>query len=117
MIGSIRRECLDHLVVLNERQLRRILSEYIAYYNKLRRINRWTGIRRSLVRSNRQQQAKSFRAVTNTAWQRQKAAGATSSDLFRRWLPTLDNLRNFFYAPTAEMKITFELLRQGSLAG
>jgi putative transposase len=36
MIGSIRRECLDHLVVLNERQLRRILSEYIAYYNKVR---------------------------------------------------------------------------------
>lgn len=29
MIGSIRRECLDHLVVLNERQLRRILSEYM----------------------------------------------------------------------------------------
>ena len=36
MIGSIRRECLDHLVVLNERKLRRILSEYIAYYNKVR---------------------------------------------------------------------------------
>lgn len=32
IIGSIRRECLDHLVVLNERQPRRILSEYIAYY-------------------------------------------------------------------------------------
>jgi hypothetical protein len=50
MIGSIRRECLDHLVVLNERKLRRILSEYIAYYHKCARINRWTGIRRSLVR-------------------------------------------------------------------
>ena len=35
MIGSIRRECLDHLVVLNERKLRGILSEYIAYYNKV----------------------------------------------------------------------------------
>ena len=33
------------------------------------------------------------------------------------WLATLDTLRNFFYAPTAEMKITFELLRQGALAG
>jgi transposase InsO family protein len=36
MIGSIRRECLDHLIVLNERQLRRILREYFAYYNEVR---------------------------------------------------------------------------------
>ena len=36
LIGSIRRECLDHLIVLNERQLRRILREYFAYYNELR---------------------------------------------------------------------------------
>ena len=35
MIGSIGRECLDHLVVLNERKLGHILSEYIAYYNKV----------------------------------------------------------------------------------
>jgi len=27
-------------------------------------------------------------------------------------LPTLDTFRNLFYAPTVEMKITFELLRQ-----
>jgi hypothetical protein len=33
------------------------------------------------------------------------------------WLPTLDTLRNFFYAPTVEMKITFEMLRRESLAG
>ena len=36
MIGSIRRECLVHLVVLNERKLRRILSAYIAYDHKVR---------------------------------------------------------------------------------
>jgi transposase InsO family protein len=35
-IGSIRRECLDHLIVLNEMQLRRILREYFAYYNEVR---------------------------------------------------------------------------------
>jgi hypothetical protein len=35
----------------------------------------------------------------------------------RKWLPTLDTLRNFFYALTADMKLTFELLRQGPLAG
>jgi transposase InsO family protein len=28
LIGSIRRECLDHMVVLHERHLRRLLTEY-----------------------------------------------------------------------------------------
>jgi putative transposase len=32
-IGSLRRECLDHVIVLNERHLSRILSDYIRYYN------------------------------------------------------------------------------------
>jgi len=33
LIGSIRRECLDHVVVLGERHLRRVLAGYIAYYH------------------------------------------------------------------------------------
>src|SRR5262245_28054415 len=33
VIGSIRRECLDHVLVLNERHLRRLLRAYVAYYN------------------------------------------------------------------------------------
>ena len=33
VIGSIRRECLDHAIVLGERHLRRVLREYIAYYH------------------------------------------------------------------------------------
>ncbi|MSO94085.1 MAG: transposase [Rhodospirillales bacterium] len=36
LIGSIRRECLDHIVVFGERHLRRILESYTAYYNNLR---------------------------------------------------------------------------------
>jgi transposase InsO family protein len=36
LIGSIRRECLDHLVVLSEAHLRRILRTYADYYNKIR---------------------------------------------------------------------------------
>jgi transposase InsO family protein len=32
VIGSIRRECLDHVVVLNEAGLRRILAQYAMYY-------------------------------------------------------------------------------------
>jgi Integrase core domain len=36
LIGSIRRECVDHVVVLGEAHLRRILTRYSAYYNELR---------------------------------------------------------------------------------
>jgi transposase InsO family protein len=36
LIGSIRRECVDHFVVLGEAHLRRILGEYAAYYNASR---------------------------------------------------------------------------------
>ena len=37
IIGSIRRECLDHLIVLSEEHLYRILGEYFSYYNESRR--------------------------------------------------------------------------------
>src|SRR6202165_1098832 len=36
LIGSIRRECLDHVIVLGEAHLRRILKNYAAYYNGVR---------------------------------------------------------------------------------
>ena len=36
LIGSIRRECLDHLVIFNETHLRRALSAYATYYNAIR---------------------------------------------------------------------------------
>ena len=32
-IGSVRRECLDHSIILNERHLRRILGSYLDYYH------------------------------------------------------------------------------------
>jgi transposase InsO family protein len=34
VIGSIRRECLDHVIVLGEEHLRRVLKAYVAYYNE-----------------------------------------------------------------------------------
>jgi transposase InsO family protein len=36
LIGSIRRECVDHIVVLSEAHLRRILQTYVRYYNDIR---------------------------------------------------------------------------------
>ena len=36
LIGSVRRECLDHVLVLSEPHLRRILTAYFAYYHRTR---------------------------------------------------------------------------------
>jgi putative transposase len=36
VIGSIRRECLDHIVIFNERHLRRVISAYVDYYHRTR---------------------------------------------------------------------------------
>ncbi len=36
LIGSVRLECLDHLFVLTETHLRRILTRYFAYYHRTR---------------------------------------------------------------------------------
>jgi len=36
LIGTLRRECLDHVVIWNERGLRRHLREYIAHYHRFR---------------------------------------------------------------------------------
>ena len=36
LIGSIRRECVDHVIVVGERHLRRILRTYALYYNDIR---------------------------------------------------------------------------------
>ena len=56
LIGSIRRECLDHFIVRSEAHLRRILRTYARYYNEIRthrsldkdapvsRPVQWTGI-------------------------------------------------------------------------
>jgi putative transposase len=36
LIGSIRRECLDHVIVINEAHLRRVLTTYSRYYHRSR---------------------------------------------------------------------------------
>ena len=33
-LGSVRRECLDHVLISSERQLRSVLGEYVAYFHR-----------------------------------------------------------------------------------
>ncbi len=34
VIGTLRRECLDHMIVLDQQHLQSVLSEYVSYYNQ-----------------------------------------------------------------------------------
>ena len=36
LVGTFRRECLDHMIVINERHLRRVLREFVRHYNAAR---------------------------------------------------------------------------------
>jgi putative transposase len=35
-LGSVRQECLDHVLILHEKQLHRVLNEYTHYFNRAR---------------------------------------------------------------------------------
>jgi transposase InsO family protein len=54
LIGTLRRECLDHVLIYGERHLRRILTLYSLYYNETRThlgLGKDTPLRRSIQRS------------------------------------------------------------------
>jgi Integrase core domain len=56
LIGSIRRECLDHVVVVGERHLRHVLASYQTYYNEVRThlsLQKDAPIRRDVCRTGR----------------------------------------------------------------
>src|SRR5207247_3838503 len=36
LIGTLRRDCLDHILIYGERHLRRVLTSYSLYYNETR---------------------------------------------------------------------------------
>jgi hypothetical protein len=36
MMGTLRRECLDHMIILNEKHLNSVLTEFVEYYNTSR---------------------------------------------------------------------------------
>ena len=35
-ISSVRRECLDHIIILNEKHLRRVIREYVNFFRHAR---------------------------------------------------------------------------------
>jgi len=45
-LGSLRRECLDHILVLDDRHLHRVVAEYIRYFNATRALTRGSASRR-----------------------------------------------------------------------
>src|SRR3979409_394830 len=54
LIGTLRRECLDHVLICGERHLRRILTLYSLYYNETRThlgLGKDAPLRRSVQRS------------------------------------------------------------------
>jgi len=51
LIGSIRRECVDHIIVLAEGHLRRILESCARFYNESGRIGHWTKMHRQIQRT------------------------------------------------------------------
>ena len=54
LIGSIRRECVDHMIVLGEVHLRRILKSYAHYYSGVRThrsLNKDAQVSRSVQRT------------------------------------------------------------------
>jgi transposase InsO family protein len=51
LIGSIRRECLDHTIVLGEAHLRQLLTSCTSFYHGSERIALFRKTRRSIARS------------------------------------------------------------------
>jgi transposase InsO family protein len=54
LIGSIRRECLDHAIICGETHLRRVLTSYADYYNRFRThrsLNKDAPVSRSVQRT------------------------------------------------------------------
>ena len=58
VIGSIRRECVDHMIVLNEKHLHRVLTSYFEYYHEAVRTFRWIEMLRCHVKLSRHPKAR-----------------------------------------------------------
>jgi hypothetical protein len=61
-IGSVRRECFDHVIVFNEAGLKRLMTLYGSYYEQSRTHSGWTRTRHFPARSCRPAMAPSWRS-------------------------------------------------------
>jgi hypothetical protein len=86
LIGSIRRECVDHFVVLGEAHLRRILRAYARYYNDIRTHRSLDKDARSLAR---------FSGPESLVHTRSLADFITTTSGFRFSVHTLNGRRNY----------------------
>ena len=69
LIGSIRRECSDHIIVLGEVHLRRILRSYARYYNDIRThrsLDKDAPVTRQIQRTEASNHTPSLAAFTTT---------------------------------------------------
>ena len=86
VIGSIRRECLDHGIVFRETSLRRTLNAYFDYYHRSRTHLRWGRTHRSHERCSRQEWGPSWR------YRRSADCTTTTNDGPSETLPSLINI-------------------------
>ena len=76
LIGSIRRECLDHVIIANARGLRCVLHAYVEYYLNPEHTSRSIKMRRSRDRPHPQPTATSWRSRTSVVSTTATNAGA-----------------------------------------
>ena len=84
LIGSVRRECTDHLIVFNAEHLQRILAGYAAYYNEMR------------THVSLEKDAPVTRPVERRSWPIRSLAGSTTDTLessFRKRHPPTAGLK------------------------
>lgn len=51
LIGTLRSECLDHVIIFGERHLRCVLTAYAAYYNEARSLRKDAPLPRAIQRT------------------------------------------------------------------
>src|SRR5689334_20233931 len=68
LIGSIRRECLDHILIFSERGLRRILKSYFEYYENHARTWDWQKTHRFIGPFNLRPWVRSLRSRRSAGW-------------------------------------------------
>ena len=97
-LGSVRRECLDHLLILQEKQVYRILRAYVQYFNQ--------------ARPQEAHQAADSRAESREQCQYSMQAARSSPS--RSWadcIVTIDEAHKFFQIAEEKTAETAECLR------